>query len=284
MLKMNAKRWTILLILVLASVSGWRFGYGHVWPQVLFAVVCAVGADVIFDLFVLKKPVFSESTVITGLIVAVLPAPESPLLPIALMSLFAIASKRLIRVDRRNVFNPAALGLLIGVLLFGARLSWWVDANHLLTILAGAVLFTVFSGRWRSIFAFLAVFIILIIARAVALGHPIPADLYLYVSISSFFVFFMLTDPRTSPLMPKDQPLFAAVVAVGSFLSVIFHPASIFLGGLLLADVLTIFLNRRSFANLVKMSKPAPPPAPLPSAPVPTASLPSGPAPTSGTA
>ncbi len=273
MFKLSAKRWTILLILVLVAVGGWRFGFGRLWAQLAVAIACAVVTDVLFDLLARKKPALSEAAVITGLIVAALPAPGSPLAPVAAMAVVAIASKRLVRIDRRNVFNPAAFGLLAGTLFFGARLSWWVDANHLLTIVAGAILFAVFGGRWRAVFTFLATFTALIVGRAVFLGHPIASDLYLYVSISTFFVFFMLTDPRTSPLLAKDQPAFAAVAAIGSFLSVLFHPASLFLGGLLLANVAAVFLNRRSVAKLKAASRPTAPPTPMP-APNPTATPP----------
>jgi len=250
MLSLNVKRLTLSLIILLAAVNGWHAGYAHVLPQLLAAVSSAVILDAIFIFADRKKLVWSDSAAITGLIAAGVAAPDSSVGRVAAIAVIAVFSKYLIKLDRRNVFNPAALGLLFGALFLGVRLSWWMDGNHPLTIIAGSLLLAKFANRWRSILAFLAVFAVLIAGRAWYLGQPPVLELYLSAGITSFFVFFMLTDPKTSPVLPASLPAFAAVAAAGSFLSVVYHPGSIFLAGLLLANLSAVWLNRRGLRRM----------------------------------
>jgi Na+-translocating ferredoxin:NAD+ oxidoreductase RnfD subunit len=128
-----------------------------------------------------------------------------------------------------------------------------------LTIAAGALLLARFAGRWRLVLVFLAVFAGLLAAYAWRLGDPLVDVWFQYVSITSFFVFFMATDPRTSPVMARHLPAFGAIAAAGSFLSVVLHPASIFIGGELLANLSTPLFNRAALRK---------PPAPAPRPPV----------------
>jgi len=267
MFALNVKRLTLLLIAALAAVSGWRLGYAAVLPQAAVAAAVAVVLDAVVALVRTKKLVWSDSGAITGLIVAGVAAPSSPLLMVALATLIAIASKHLLAAKRRNVFNPAAVGLLVGTLLLGLRLSWWVDANHLLTIVAGSVLLAKFAGRWRLVLSFLGLFAAAIAARSLFMGHAVIPDLYLNISIASFFVFFMATDPRTSPVMVRDLPLYAAVMAAGAFVSVVYHPMSLFLGGLLLANLVALGLNHRALRPRAPAPKPAPQVPVVPAAP-----------------
>ncbi len=90
----------------------------------------------------------------------------------------------------------------------------------------------------------MAAFSVLVAIGAASLGLHVGGKLYLLVSISTFFVFFMLTDPRTSPVLPRHLIWFALVAALGSGLSVIFLPKSLFVGPLLLANLTAVGLNR----------------------------------------
>ncbi|MFA6603687.1 MAG: RnfABCDGE type electron transport complex subunit D [Patescibacteria group bacterium] len=262
--KLNVKQLTILLILLLAVSSVWRLGTEAILWQLLLAASTAAVLEAAVGYRRTRRLALSESGLITGLIIAGVAAPGSSMFAVVLMTAIAIVSKHLLKIQRRNIFNPAAFGLLCGVLFLGVRLSWWIDASHLLTIVAGSVLLAFFTGRWRQILAFLAVFIGLLGARSWFSGQPFTMELYLYVSISSFFVFFMLTDPRTSPLAPRGQLLFAAVAAIGSFLSILFQPATIFIGGLLAANLLAAGLNWRALRPAPVPAAATPKPAPEP--------------------
>jgi Na+-translocating ferredoxin:NAD+ oxidoreductase RnfD subunit len=53
-----------------------------------------------------------------------------------------------------------------------------------------------------------------------------------------FFAFFMVTDPPTSPPNPRDQVIYGAITAVGSYLAFeVLGAAYFLLAGLLAANV-----------------------------------------------
>jgi Na+-translocating ferredoxin:NAD+ oxidoreductase RnfD subunit len=247
---LNVKQYTIILLCFLAAVSGYRYGYENILGQMAVAVLLTGITNSIIEYFRTKTLRISDSGLITGLIISMVLAPNSSLLLTGLLSIVAIASKYILRLNNRPVFNPAAFGLMIGLIFFNNPLGWWGDYYHILTIIAGSILLIKFAGHWKIIFAFLTALSILILVRALISGPSIIDQLYLNISISSFFTFFMLTDPKTSPLLSNQFISFGILTAMGSFLALIFFPSALFVGGLLVADAFVPYLNYRSLRTL----------------------------------
>ncbi len=140
------------------------------------------------------------------------------------ISAIAIVSKHALRTRWSNVFNPAALALVIGALLFQAGQSWWgalPDATLLGLVplaVAGAFmadrinklpLVAVFLGTYFGLFT-LDSFI----------GEPMAvSEIFRTPDLQAalFFAFFMLDDPPTCPIRYEDQVLFGIIVAVAGF-------------------------------------------------------------------
>lgn len=249
---LNVKQYTIILLCLLATISGYKYGYENVLGQLAVAVLITGITNSAIEYFRTKTLRISDSGLITGLIIAMVLAPNSPLLLTGLLSILAIASKYILRINNRPVFNPAALGLMIGLIFFKTALGWWGDYYHILTIVAGSILLIKFPGRWKMIFAFLITLSALIISKAQISGPSAFDQLYLNISISSFFIFFMLTDPKTSPLLPNQFVTFGILAAIGSFAAAIFLPSTIFVSGLLLADLSVPYLNHLSIQKIKK--------------------------------
>jgi Na+-translocating ferredoxin:NAD+ oxidoreductase RnfD subunit len=223
-------------------ISGWHYGYGNILPQVLMAVFTCVIVNGVLGYFKKRgeEPrvfYFSYSALITGLILSAVLAPNTSLSIVFYLALIAIISKYIFRSNHNNIFNPAALAIFIGMLFFHTMQSWWVSDNPWLITLAGAYLLYNLRGRWKMVFSFLITLIILISAKAWINNLPIAGELYLNIGTSFFFMFFMLTDPKTAPCLPRELVWFGVIAAIGSFLSIIFWPASIFILGLLGANV-----------------------------------------------
>jgi enediyne biosynthesis protein E5 len=250
MTTLNVKQWTILLLCILGIVGGYRYGYTNVAGQVIVSVLVTTALNLAFDYFRTKKIILSESAIITGLIISMVAAPNTNLLTIAIIAAIAIFSKQLIQIKKRTLFNPAAFSLLIGILFFQLPLSWWADSNHYLTIIAGSILLLTYSGHWKTIYAFLGTLTVLLTIRALLWHLPLADQLYLNLGISYFFTFFMLTDPKTSPMIGDEFIIYSVITAVGTFLSIVFHPSSIFLGGLLAANLATPYLNTLSLNKI----------------------------------
>jgi len=148
----------------------------------------------------------------------------------------AILSKHLIRFRGRHVFNPSNLGLVLGFLLLGSTradpLALWWGPMSLWMVLALAIIavggFVILS---RLHLLGIAVSFWLAFAAGIAViaasGHEMTARWHLG-SISGFelwrvlvlspevliFLFFMITDPKTTPAGRIGRRVYAAAVAL----------------------------------------------------------------------
>lgn len=247
---LNVKKWTIILLLIAGIISGYHYGYESVLGQLAVAVICAVLTSGIADYLKTKKWKISESAIITGLIIGMVAGPNSSLMAIAVISVLAIISKYLFQINKRSVLNPAAFGLLIGILFFKLALGWWADYSHIITIILGAILMVKYAGHWKMIFAFLITFAALICYKAYFYHLVIVEELFLNMGISFFFTFFMLTDPKTAPIFPNQQAKFGMLTAIFTFVMSQIYPAASFTGGLLLANLTVPYINYKSMQKV----------------------------------
>jgi H+/Na+-translocating ferredoxin:NAD+ oxidoreductase subunit D len=113
------------IFVVLLAVAGTATGWAVVAPHVLAAIVGACGVELLVGLFTQRKFAWPSSALLSGAIVAMILAPETPLVETLWVAGLATASKSLIATARGHVFNPAALALLVSIPLFATGQSWW---------------------------------------------------------------------------------------------------------------------------------------------------------------
>jgi Na+-translocating ferredoxin:NAD+ oxidoreductase RnfD subunit len=209
----------------------------------------AVAAAMLVDLPVLRWRegawTFPDGALLTGLFVGLILTPHEPWWVAALTAAVAIVSKYLLRVGRANVFNPAAVALLLSYFLFHTGQSWWGALPELplplIVVLLGTGIFiTQRVNKVPVVIAFLGVYYGLFTIAAF-IGDPRRVSA-LYrapdLHMALFFAFFMVTDPPTSPPKHRDQWIYGAIVASVSFLVFETIGAVYFLfAGLLAANV-----------------------------------------------
>jgi Na+-transporting NADH:ubiquinone oxidoreductase subunit NqrB len=134
-------------------------------------------------------------------------------------AILTIASKFLIRVDGRHVFNPTNGG--ITAMLLVSNDVWvspgqWGSTAFFAGLLACAGSLVVNrSARSDVTFAFIACYCALLFGRSCYLGEPLAIPLHrLESGALLLFTFFMISDPRTTPDSRVGRVLFAAIVAV----------------------------------------------------------------------
>src|SRR6185295_11880558 len=92
-------------------------------------LVGAVAAAGLIDLLILRKKYnvweFPDGAVLTGMFVAMVLSPYEPWYVAACTSAFAIVTKYMFRTRSANVFNPAALALVVAFYVFHTGQSWW---------------------------------------------------------------------------------------------------------------------------------------------------------------
>jgi Na+-translocating ferredoxin:NAD+ oxidoreductase RnfD subunit len=210
----------LLVFLPIAVAAVWQAGL----PS-LGDLGVAVGAAAAIDVPILRwrdgKWVFPSGAILTGLIVGMILSPHEAWHVVAIASAIGIVSKYLVRTTSANVFNPAALALLVAFLVFGAEESWWGALPDLPLIALG---FVAVGGLYLAdhlkkmpavvafLFAYFAAFTLASYA-----GDPLSVwevfrtpDLH----AALFLALFMVTDPPTSPPKAREQVIFGALCAL----------------------------------------------------------------------
>ncbi len=139
-----------------------------------------------------------------------------------LVASVAVASKFVLRVRGRHVFNPANLGVVLALTLLPGT---WVSAGQWGHDLAAAVWFvmlgTLVTGqarRWETSWIFLATWLGLAALRTLWLGQA-PAVLLHQAGNGALllFAFFMISDPMTTPARRGARLVHAVTVAAVAF-------------------------------------------------------------------
>ena len=146
-----------------------------------------------------------------------------------------MASKYLIRVGGRHIFNPSNFALVVTFVALGEsradpQVLWWGPLSAglviaFLVILTGSVVITRRVGQGHTALSYWFVFAALVAAIA-ASGHvivarwhvgPIAGWDYWWLLVTSpevlVFLFFMITDPKTAPGGRTAQVFFGGLVA-----------------------------------------------------------------------
>lgn len=216
----------VLTILVLvAAVLGFTGVLAFSGAGILASALVAVGVSVLGSwLFgrIARRPAHLPSSVITGLILALIAWPSvaiTDLLGVAFIALLAAAAKVVLVWRGRLVVNPAAAALVIaGIVIpvLGLPITaeaWWVASTPLLpVILVGGALVLI---RTRLVAPALTLALVgvalLTLSYAVALGDPLAAvQTAVAQSPVLFLAAFMFSEPITLP------PLRAQRIAVGA--------------------------------------------------------------------
>src|SRR5262245_8091284 len=214
---------TVVLI-ALAAIAAPHEGVRVVAPKLLVAVALAATLDVVILRTRHTRWEFPSGAVLTALIVSMVLSVQTPWHVIALTSALAVVSKYVVRTRAGNVFNPAALAIVITFPIFHAGQSWWGALPEVTPLIQVALLVSgVFIGdrvnRMPLVLAFLAAYFGLF-PLASFVGAPARvADVFRAPDLQAalFFALFILTDPPTSPVKYRDQMIFALIVALTSF-------------------------------------------------------------------
>ena len=169
----------------------------------------------------------------------------------AITAVVTIASKFLLRIDGRHVFNPTNFGLAV---MMALGTSVWVSPGQwgtgaffafLLAGCGGLVIHR--AARSDVTYALIGFYGAIVFARAAFLGDPLAIPLH-HLQNGAFllFAFFMISDPKTTPDSRAGRIVFALIVALGAgFVHfVLFQPNGL-LWSLVLSAPITPLLNRR---------------------------------------
>ena len=182
----------------------------------------------LIDLFILRfrKNVweFPSGAVLTAMIVAMVLRAQEPWYVVTITSAFAVISKYIVRTRHANVFNPAALAIIVSYYVFHTGQSWWGALTEVplwvqAALILGGVFITDRVNKMPLVLTFLGVYFLLFTAASF-IGNPRwVSEIYRSPDAEAalYFAFIILTDPPTSPAKYPDQFIFGTLVAVISF-------------------------------------------------------------------
>lgn len=205
----------ITLILLLGNVS---FGILESYTRTLLAIGSAMAAEIVLGRLMTGKWPHLASAYITGISVGILI--RSPAFwPYALCSLLAITSKYVVRWKGRHLFNPSNFGIC--VLLFLASesvaslsIQWGNNLLAMLVIwlLGSAIIWRL--KRFHICATYVISFLVFALIRSWILGDPWQSEISPITGPEyQLFIFFMITDPKTTVRSWKGQCLVAFLVA-----------------------------------------------------------------------
>jgi Na+-translocating ferredoxin:NAD+ oxidoreductase RnfD subunit len=195
------------------------YGILESYKKTALAIVAAIVAELVLGQIFFHKWLHPASAYISGISVGILV--RSPAYwPYALCSLISIMSKYVLRVKGRHIWNPSNFG--ISVLLFLApetvaslSIQW---GNYLWPMLVIWFLGSVIIWRLRR-FHITAIYVISFLAfaflRSWIIGTPWQSEIAPVTGpMYQLFIFFMITDPKTTVRSKKGQCLVVFLVAL----------------------------------------------------------------------
>lgn len=208
-----------LLITAILLTAHLSFGILEGWERTALAIVTAIAAELIMGRLTYGVWPHPASAYISGISAGILV--RSPFYwPYVLTSLISITSKYVLRFRGRHLWNPTNFGVsavvflapaTVAVLsvqwgnvvapmaviwLLGTVIVWRVGRVHIsVTYVLSFLLFSVFRAWWTG-------------TPWVANVAPITGPMY------QLFVFFMVTDPKTTVKSVKGQCVVVFIVAL----------------------------------------------------------------------
>lgn len=214
---------TAVLVLI-AAVATAGVEVTLIAPVLLAGAATAAAIDAIILRVRSRRWMLPSGAALSGLFVAMVLSPHERWHVVALTAAVATLSKYVLRGRTANVFNPAALAIVVTYYLFNTGQDWWgaladVGAPGLVVLLATGAFITDRVNKAPLVLAFLAAYFALFTTMAFA-GEPrFVAEIFRSPDINAvlFFAFFILTDPPTSPTRYRDQIACGVLVAIAGF-------------------------------------------------------------------
>jgi Na+-transporting NADH:ubiquinone oxidoreductase subunit NqrB len=206
------------LTLILIVGQAW-LGFLESLEQFAIAVVFSMATEITLSRIYRGEWPNPISAYMTGVSVGILV--RSPdWWPYAAASVLAISQKYAIQLRERHLFNPSNFGLCILLLAVPATVA---ALSKQWTNMPGVMLFIFLLGfvvisrlrRLDIVFTYVLGFILLSLVRSTITGVPILAELSPATGPAfQLFIFFMITDPQTTPSTRRGRVSYAMAIAV----------------------------------------------------------------------
>jgi Na+-translocating ferredoxin:NAD+ oxidoreductase RnfD subunit len=195
------------------------FGMLESYQKTALAILAAVATELVLSRIFAGKWPHLASAYITGISVGILV--RSPAFwPYALCSMISITSKYVLRVRGRHVWNPSNFGICVMLFLAyetvaSLSIQW---GNYLLPLVVIWALGALIVWRLKRLHitaTYVVSFVAFSFLRSAVTGHPWEAEIAPITGpMYQLFIFFMITDPKTTVRTRAGQCAVAFAVAL----------------------------------------------------------------------
>lgn len=215
-------KYLIVFLITLVLVAGEaRYSILGGYQRLVTTLGVCVATEVFLSWWLRGRVVNIASAYITGISLALLTKPQANILwPFALGAFLAIASKYVLVYRNRHLWNPSNFAIAFMVLAAANSVAilshqWGNDLRINLVIWAFGLIIAARARVLHVTLTYVACFLGLAIVRNLIIGGPLLAELAPITGpMYQLFVFFMVTDPRTTVSTRRGRMIVVALVAL----------------------------------------------------------------------
>src|SRR5262245_19822856 len=206
----------ITCILAAAQLS---FGVLESYARTMLAILTALGTEIVVGRLFWGQWPHLASAYVSGISVGILV--RSPAMwPYALGSMLSITSKYVLRVKGRHLWNPSNFGICVMLLLapdvvasLGIQWGNYLPPMIIVWLLGSLIIWQ--AKRFHICATYVVSFVLFAYVRSWIMGHPFLAEVAPITGpMYQLFIFFMITDPKTTVQTTWGQCVVAFLVAL----------------------------------------------------------------------
>ncbi|HUC39827.1 MAG TPA: hypothetical protein VMR92_03265 [Gemmatimonadales bacterium] len=198
-----------------------RYGILGGYDRLATTLGVCMATEVLLSWWLRGRVANLASAYITGISLALLTKPQANILwPFALGAFIAIASKYVLTYRGRHLWNPSNFAIALLVLLAADSVAilshqWGNDIWTNLVIWFFGLLIAWRAKVLHVTLTYVACFIFFAVVRHFIVGGPLLTELAPITGpMYQLFVFFMVTDPRTTVSTKRGRMIVVAIVAL----------------------------------------------------------------------
>ncbi len=183
---------------------------------VFLVVICWTANTILAKIFAIPANV--ESAIITGLILALIvdpPRSAGDLQFLGWVAILAMASKYILAINNKHLFNPAAVAVVITAFALNEPASWWVGTASMLpaTLIGGWLVIRKMRQEDTAVI-FIAASLVTVCLASLVQNASITQQLKQLVAATPLFFVaaIMLTEPLTAPPTRDLKRIYAAII------------------------------------------------------------------------
>ena len=219
--RIDPKYLIVFLITLVLVVGEARYSILGGYNRLGTTLGICVATEVFLSWFLRGRVVNISSAYITGISLALLIKPQANILwPFALGAFLAIASKYVLTYRGRHLWNPSNFAIALLLLLAPGSVAvlshqWGNDLGTNLVIWAFGLVIAWRARVLHVTLTYVACFVVFAIVRHFIVGGPLLAEIAPITGpMYQLFVFFMVTDPRTTVGTRRGRILVVGLVAL----------------------------------------------------------------------